>query len=87
MNKAEEAALNAYPPKYKEPPRRASRVQSNRVDTHAQIRAVYINGYNQAVRDIMDKAKDWFDKNIPSKSVQFLWMDFEREMIYGESKS
>ena len=38
----------------------------------------YTAGYEQALQDLMDKAKQWFTDNIPSEKVQLLWCEFEQ---------
>ena len=73
MSKAEEQALKAYP--------RATRdIGGMVVDIgHPQyMRDLYIEGYNQAEQDLMEKAKQWFTDNLPSEKVQLLWCDFEQ---------
>ena len=52
-------------------------------DTHQELtaqqldrRVAFICGYDTAIA----KAREWFEKNIPAKSVQALWVDFERDM-------
>lgn len=52
MSKAEERALEAYPPKFTSGKRYAKRVQSEKVDTHAPIRKKYLKGYEQAEKDL-----------------------------------
>lgn len=49
------AALEAYPPKFVEPRRKARRVQSRKVDTHAPARAIYRKG----MADAIEKAARW----------------------------
>ena len=53
MSKAEERALEAYPPTFTSGKRYAKRVQSEKVDTHAPIRSIFIKGYEQAENDII----------------------------------
>ena len=53
MTKAEERALEAYPPTFTSGKRYAKRVQSEKVDTHAPIRSIFIKGYKQAEKDII----------------------------------
>ena len=52
MSKAEQRALEAYPPKYVEQERHSKRMQSEKVDTHQPMRAIYIKGYHQAEKDL-----------------------------------
>ena len=54
MSKAEERAFEAYPPKYVEHERHSKRVQSEKVDTHQPMRAIYIKGYHQAEKDVAE---------------------------------
>ena len=58
MSKAEQRALEAYPPKYVKQERHLKRMQSERIDTHRPIRAIYIKGYQQAEKDL---ALTWED--------------------------
>ena len=53
MTKAEERALEAYPPTFTSGKRYAKRVQSEKVDTHTPIRSIFIKGYEQAENDII----------------------------------
>lgn len=50
--RAEERALEAYPPKFTSGKRYAKRVQSEKVDTHVPIRTIYLKGYVQAEKDL-----------------------------------
>ena len=52
MTKAEERALEAYPPQFTKGKRYAKRVQSEMVDTHAPIRKIFLKGYEQAEEDL-----------------------------------
>lgn len=52
VSKAEERALEAYPPTFTSGKRYAKRVQSEKVDTHAPIRSIFIKGYEQAEKDL-----------------------------------
>jgi len=56
--RAEEAALKAYPPTYTTVKRYAKRVQSELVDTHKPVRAIFQQGYEQAEKDL---ALTWED--------------------------
>lgn len=58
MTRAEEAALKAYPPTYTTVERHAKRVQSELVDTHKPVRAIFQQGYEQAEKDL---ALTWQD--------------------------
>ena len=51
--RAEEVALKAYPPTYTTVKRHAQRVQSELVDTHKPVRAIFQQGYEQAEKDII----------------------------------
>jgi len=57
--KAEEAALKAYPPTYTTVKRHAKRVQSELVDTHKPVRAIFQHGYEQAKKDIWDRIEKY----------------------------
>lgn len=59
MSKAEEAAMKAYPPKFSPVSRRAGRIQSEKVDTHAAARAIYRKGYEQAEQDFKEQFLQW----------------------------
>ena len=56
--RAKQKALEAYPPTFTSGKRYAKRVQSEKVDTHAPIRSIFINGYEQAEKDL---ALTWED--------------------------
>lgn len=58
MTRAEEAAMKAYPPTYTTVERHAKRVQSELVDTHKPVRAIFQQGYEQAEKDL---ALTWQD--------------------------
>jgi len=68
MDKAEERALKAYP---------NIKIGEQRLD-QSSAREVYVEGYNQAQQDLMEKAKQWFTEYIADKSVQLLWCEFEQ---------
>ena len=51
--RAEAAAMKAYPPTYTTVKRHAKRVQSELVDTHKPVRAIFQQGYEQAEKDII----------------------------------
>lgn len=61
LTRSEEAALNAYPPTYTTGKRYAKRVQSELVDTHRPVRAIFQQGYEQAEQDL---ALTWEDVSI-----------------------
>lgn len=44
--------MEAYPPTYSTLKRNAKRVQSERVDTHGPVRAIFQQGYEQAENDL-----------------------------------
>jgi len=52
--RAEAAALKAYPPTYTTVKRHAKRIQSELVDTHKPVRAIFQQGYEQAEKDIKE---------------------------------
>lgn len=58
--RAEEAALKAYPPTYTTVKRHAKRVQSELVDTHKPVRAIFQQGHGQAEKDLIEKALKWY---------------------------
>lgn len=51
--RAEQAALETYPPTHSEGKRHAKRVQSESVDTHQPVRTIFQKGYEQAEKDIL----------------------------------
>ena len=63
MSKAEERALEAYPPTFTSGKRYAKRVQSEKVDTHAPIRSIFIKGYEQAEKDTIAEVEKWLRAN------------------------
>ena len=56
--RAEQRALEAYPPTHPEGKRHAKRVQSESVDTRQSVRTVFQKGYEQAEKDL---ALTWED--------------------------
>lgn len=52
MTRAEAASLKAYPSTYTTVKRHAKRVQSELVDTHKPVRAIFQQGYEQAEKDL-----------------------------------
>lgn len=69
MSRAEEQALKAYPVEMEYNPT---------VDVNESCRELYLEGYNQAQQDLMEKAKQWFTEYLPSEKVQLLWSEFEQ---------
>jgi hypothetical protein len=65
---AEEQALKAYP---------NIKIGEQRID-QSSAREVYVEGYQRAQQDLMEKAKQWFTDYIPSEKVQLLWCEFEQ---------
>ena len=55
---AEERALKAYPPTYTTVKRYAKRAQSELVDTHKPVRAIFQHGYEQAEKDLALTVED-----------------------------
>ena len=53
--KAEQRALEAYPPTYTTVKRYAKRDQSELVDTHKSVRAIFQQGYKQAEKDTIER--------------------------------
>ena len=64
MSRAEEKARKAYP--------------DNPYYGGRSAQRLFAEGYEQAIKDLMDKAKQWFTDNIPSEKVQLLWCEFEQ---------
>ena len=56
--RAKQAALKAYPPTYTTVKRHAKRVQSELVDTHKPVRAIFQQGYEMAEKDLALTWKD-----------------------------
>lgn len=56
--RSDAAALKAYQPTYTTVKRHAKRVQSELVDTHKPVRAIFQQGYEQAEKDL---ALTWED--------------------------
>lgn len=73
MDTVEELALKAYPKMSRITELEGTLIGDGNVDK----REGFIEGYNQAKQDLIDKAKAWFTDNIPSEKVQLLWCDFE----------
>ena len=63
MTKAEQRALETYPPQFSFGKRNAKRVQSEKADTHASVRAIYLKGYEQAEKDTIERAIAWLKEN------------------------
>lgn len=70
MSKAEERANEAYPFKEGDIVYDEERVE--------EAQGYYIEGYEQAEQDLIEKAKQWFTDNIPSEKVQLWWCEFEQ---------
>ena len=95
MTKAEERALEAYPPTFTSGKRYAKRVQSEKVDTHAPIRSIFIKGYKQAEKDMMEQVmecelvclKDRLLAVLPIKEFQWTVGDKIKIIIEKEDKS
>lgn len=56
--RAEQKALEAYPPTHSEGKRHAKRIQSESVDTHQPVRTIFQKGYELAEKDL---ALTWED--------------------------
>ena len=52
LEKAEERAMEAYPPKFTSQKRYSKRIQSEKTDVHQSARTIYIKGYRQAEKDL-----------------------------------
>ena len=79
--RAEAVSLEAYPPTYTTVKRRAKRVQSERVDTHQQTRAIFQQGYEQAEKDTIERAWEW----MTSAKGEHTFEDFRKAMEEGEA--
>lgn len=76
MSKAEERALEAYPPLY-------GKYDRNGYDYAEDDRKVYIQGYEQAEKDFMEKADRWLFKSglFNSAKLREYWRkDFKQFM-------
>lgn len=51
--RAKDAALKAYPPTYATVKRHAKRIQSELVDTHKPVRAIFQHGYEMAEKEFI----------------------------------
>lgn len=95
MSRVEERALEAYPPTFTSGKRYAKRVQSEKVDTHAPIRSIFIKGYEQAEKDMMEQVmecelvclKDRLLAVLPIKEFQWTVGDKIKIIIVKEDKS
>ena len=76
MSKAEERALEVYP--YSKGKVVATGFGTIEFDQNHDERVGFVEGYNQAQQDLMEKAKQWFTDNLPSEKVQLLWSEFEQ---------
>lgn len=74
MSKAEEMAMEAYPIKNEW----VGNQYGSYGDINEDSREKFIQGYEQAEKDFMEKAKQWFTDNLPSEKVQLLWCEFEQ---------
>lgn len=79
MSKAEERAMEVYPPRMAYNSMVGVALKEKR-DINANNRQKFIQGYIAAEQYLMDKAKAWFTDNIPSEKVQLLWSEFEQFM-------
>lgn len=77
MTRAEERAMEAYPPRMAYNSMVSVALKEKR-DINANNRQKFIQGYVTAEQDLMDKAKQWFTDNIPSEKLQLLWCEFEQ---------
>ena len=93
LNRSQIAALKAFPPKFTSPKRYAKRVQSELVDTHKPVRAIFQQGYEMAekdlaltqedVRTILDKENDILHER-NDNAQQVIEVYPKREDYYGE---
>ena len=88
MSKAEQRAFEAYPPKYVEQERHSKMVQSEKVDTHQPMRAIFLKGYRQAEKDVAESFTriirgnlSMIDKSVQDKFEQ-LYTDITKEKMY-----
>ena len=80
--RAEIAALMTYPPTYTTVKRHAKRVQSERVDTHKPVRAIFQHGYEQAEKDTIVRAVKWLEEHADEYNGSESSFDhMEEEMI------
>lgn len=77
--RTEQAALKAYPPTYTTVKRHAKRVQSELVDTHKPVRAIFQQGYEQAEQDL---ALTWEDM----AKIDAIILDTNNEFAVDHSK-
>ena len=69
MSRAEEQALKAYP---------NIKVGEQRID-QSSAREVYVEGYNQAEQDLMEKFKMWVAYNgYTAKDAEAVYNDFKQ---------
>ena len=73
--RAEQAALETYPPTHSEGKRHAKRVQSESVDTHQSVRTIFQKAYEQAEKDL---ALTWED-------IEKI-TDIHRDVLYNNPK-
>ena len=64
-----EKALKAYPPQIQELP---SQYVNEKIDTNSYNRNVYQQGYEQAYKDILKKAEEWFEGGC---MIDYFFMD------------
>jgi hypothetical protein len=83
MSKAQQRALEAYPPKYVKQERHSKRMQSERIDTHQPMRAIYIKGYQQAEKDLELTWKDIEKVCLIAREVH-QFRGFWSESVYQE---
>lgn len=80
--RAIDAAMKAYPPTYTTVKRHAKRVQSELVDTHKPVRAIFQQGYEQAEKDTIERAVMWLEKHADEYNGSESAFDhMEEEMI------
>lgn len=82
MTRAEQRALETYPPKFVTMKRYSGRKQSEKVDTHAPIRAIFCRAYQQGEKNTIERAVMWLEKHADEYNGSESAFDhMEEEMI------
>lgn len=77
MSKAEERAMEAYPVvmgTYSD--------NCREYDMNESDRLTYQEGYEQAVKDMIERTTDWLLKNFPGITTMMYIEDFKKEIGY-----
>ena len=72
--RAKAAALKAYPPTHTTVKRHAKRVQSELVDTHKPVRAIFQQGYEKAEKDVWDRIEKYLSNRNPTDYATVGWI-------------